>query len=264
MASLRLAHPDGELAVARAAAAAGLGLVLSTSANTAVEAVASVPGLTTWFQLYALADRGATRALIERAAAAGARALMVTVDVPPLLPLPRRAPPDVALPEGVDWPHHGPAPQDERHLDWRYLEELMAWSPLPVTLKGILHPDDADRAAEAGAAGVAVSNHGGRVSDGVVASIDALPAVVERVAGRCEVYFDGGVRSGLDILRALALGARAVLVGRPVLWGLVLGGEAGVAAVIEDLHAELVRAAAVAGLADLVAVDATLFVRGSP
>lgn len=262
----RLAHPDGEVGTARAAAAAGLIYVMSTLATTTIEDVAAAtPGAPRWFQLYVHKDAGLTRALVARAAAAGHSAIVVTVDTPLLG---RRLGDErhgFALPDGLamvnllgdSTPRSGSALAAyvaERHepaLTWKHIEHLRASTALPIVLKGLVRADDARRAADVGVAAIIVSNHGGRQLDHAPATIDALPAVAEAVAGRCEVLMDGGVRWGTDILKALALGARAVLLGRPILWGLAAGGQPGVTRALDILTSELSRAMALAGCATI-------------
>jgi len=274
----KLAHPDGELATARAAAAANTVYVVSTLATTSLEDIArAAPAGPRWFQLYVHRDRGLTRALVERAHAAGYRALVLTVDTPRLG---RRLADErnhFALPPGLTMANltadaagastavdagsalaHFFAARHDASLGWRDVEWLRSIAPLPLVVKGVIRADDAARAVEAGAAAVIVSNHGGRQLDGAPATLTALPPIVEALRGRAEVLVDGGVRWGTDVLKALALGARAVLVGRPILWGLAVGGEAGVAAVLGILRDELERAMALAGCPDLDAIDASL------
>ena len=271
----KLAHPEGERAMARGAADAGALLVVSTLATTSLEEVAAASAGPKWFQLYPHRDRGVTRALVERAHAAGYQALMLTVDTPVL----GRRLADVrnafALPEGLAMENlrgatgeakdavgsalaHHVATRHDASLGWRDLEWLAGLTPLPLVLKGVLRPDDAARATASGVAALVVSNHGGRQLDGVPASLDALPPVLDAVAGRCPVLMDGGVRWGTDVLKALALGARAVLVGRPALWGLAVGGSDGVARVLASLRDELVLAMTLAGCPDLAAATADL------
>jgi 4-hydroxymandelate oxidase len=257
----KTAHPDGELALARAAVAAGAGLCLSSLSNHPLEEVAAAaPDGMRFFQLYPYRDHGMTKDVIARAAAAGYRALVVTVDVAVhgtreretrhAFALPADCPlPCVPVPPG----HRGPVtPQDVTSwmapdLSWADIERFMALTELPVVLKGILAPADARIACELQVSGIVVSNHGGRQLDTAIATIDALPAVVEAVDGRCEVLVDGGVRRGTDVLKALARGARAVLVGRPVTWGLAARGEEGARTVLELLQAEIAIALALAG-----------------
>jgi isopentenyl diphosphate isomerase/L-lactate dehydrogenase-like FMN-dependent dehydrogenase len=247
----RLAHPEGEAATARAAAAAGTVMTLSTlSSVTPGELAAAAPGAPQWFQLYWSRDRGFTQGLAEAAVDAGFGAIVLTVD----LPVPGRRERDVRaayrLPDDLPLPN---IPQelrgDDFHsalhavvddtLTWRDLEWLRGICPLPFVVKGILTAEDALLAVEHGAAAVVVSNHGGRQLDGVPASLDVLPEVVEAAGGRVEVLLDGGIRRGIDVLKALALGARATLSGRSVLWGLAAEGEEGAARVLELLRREL-------------------------
>jgi 4-hydroxymandelate oxidase len=264
----RLAHPDGELATARAAAAAGTIMTLSTVATASIEQVAEAraavaPDAVGWFQLYPQRDRGLTRALVDRAAAAGYGAIVVTVDSPVFGHRESDAREPLHLPDGLSLENFRGLPGYEERADlgilqsfiaqqdpdfgWDDLAALCEASPVPVVPKGILRGDDAARAAAAGASAVIVSNHGGRQLDRTVAPADALRSVVDGAEGRLEVLVDGGVRRGIDVLIALALGARAVLVGRPVLWGLAVDGEAGVRAVLELLAADVDRAMALAG-----------------
>jgi len=234
----KLAHPDGEAATARAAAAAGTIMCLSTSATMRPAAVAEVaPDAPRWFQVYVFNDRGVTQELIDEACASGYSALMLTVDT---AILGRR---EGAVRVGFHIPDELEVAGDifgdtDSSVSWRDVEWL-AGHGLPVVLKGILTAEDARLAVEHGAAAVVVSNHGGRQLDGVPASIEALEEVVDAVDGRAEVLLDSGVRRGTDVLRALALGARAVLIGRPVVFALAVDGEAGVRHVLELLHAEL-------------------------
>ena len=255
----RLAHPDGELATARAAASREITLTVSTSSSTDLAEIAAVGG-PRWFQVYLLADPGARRTLVERAVESGYEALVFTVDLQRIGRRERDIRVGFELPDGVTVPNIIAAtglPEEDAstatfvdHVTWEDLEWLTEFG-LPVILKGVLHPDDARLAIEHGAAGVAVSNHGGRQLDAAIASLDALPAVVEAVAGRVPVLMDGGVRRGTDLLMALALGATAVGIGRPVLWGLAVDGEDGVGHILDLLFAELDNAMALSGVARL-------------
>ncbi|MBX7266621.1 alpha-hydroxy-acid oxidizing protein [Micromonospora sp. Llam7] len=265
----RLAHPEGEVATARAAAGAGTIMVISMAATRSVEEITAGGGVH-WFQLYPQSDLGFTSSLVRRAEAAGCRALVVTVDSPVF----GRRERDlrhgfVDLPPGLVCENMRDASGQLRDiemdagLDWRRISWLRGLTTLPILLKGVLHPADARLAVEHGVDGVLVSNHGGRQLDQVIATLDALPAIVEAVGGRLPVLVDGGIRRGTDVLVALALGATAVLVGRPVLWGLAAGGAAGVRHVLDLLRADLDRALALAGAtrpgdlsADLVATVA--------
>lgn len=268
----RLAHPDGELATARAAAAAGTVLITSMAATTAVADVTAAaravrPGAAVWFQLYLQPEREVTRALVRRAEAAGCTALVVTVDSPVFGRRTRddrngfhELPPGLATENMRDLP--GAPPGRTRDiamspaLSWDDLRWLRDGTELPIVVKGVLHPRDARRAVDEGVVGLFVSNHGGRQLDAAPASVDALPAVVDAVGGRLPVLLDGGVRTGADVVTALALGAAAVGVGRPVLWGLAAEGEAGVARVLAGLRAEVAHVMALCGAgasADLTA-----------
>lgn len=258
----RLAHPDGELASARAAFARGLTFGLSTSASTDMADVAAVGG-PRWYQVYLLEDPGARRAMIERAVACGYEALVLTADLQRLGRRERDIRVGFSIPPGVTLPNiakaAGVPPEQAAQvpfvstLDWRSLEWIAGFGK-PVVLKGVLHPEDARRALDHGASAVVVSNHGGRQLDGAISSLDALPAIVEAIGGRAPVLLDGGVRRGTDVLLALALGATAVGIGRPVLWGLATAGEQGVGRVLDLLIAELELSMALAGCANLSAV----------
>ena len=264
-----LCHPDGELASARAAAAAGVPFVLSTFSTASIEEVAeAAPRADLWFQLYVHRDDGITRELIARAAAAGFRVLVVTVDLPVIGHRQREmahgSTPAPRLGTLAAYIRSGATLQDvlaehiDPSFDWAAFERLAAESPLPVVVKGILRADDARRAVERGAAAILVSNHGGRQLDRAPATIDALDPIVQEVAGSVEVYLDGGARRGLDVVTALALGARAVFVGRPYLYALALDGERGVARALGLLESELRIAMALVGAPRIDAIDGGL------
>ena len=261
----RLACDEGEIAAARAASAAGTVMILSTASTCTIEDVGAVPG-PKWFQLYVYSDRSLTEALIARAEAAGMTAIVLTVDAPILGRRERDLRNRFHLPDGVrlaNVPSSGSVPIPTGHgesgiaihfasgidasLTWRDVEWLRSRTRLPVLIKGIVRGDDAARAVEHGAAGIIVSNHGGRQLDTAIPTVRALPEVVDAVAGRGEVLLDGGVRRGTDVIKAIALGARAVLVGRPVVWGLAAGGEGGVRRVLDLLKAEIDLAMALCG-----------------
>jgi isopentenyl diphosphate isomerase/L-lactate dehydrogenase-like FMN-dependent dehydrogenase len=257
----RMAHPEGELAVAQGAAAAGTLVCLSSFATSSPAEVARAsPDGRRWFQLYWHPDRGVTKAMLDQAREAGFSAVVLTVDLPVLGPRERDLRTGFTLkPEyrmevyasalgdlGVVTPAIAAELVDAR-LTWRDLEWLHEHAELPVIAKGILTAEDAVLAVDHGCDAVVVSNHGGRQLDRAVASLDALPEVMEAVAGRAEVLMDGGVRRGTDVAIALALGARAVLVGRPVVWGLAARGADGVQHVLELLRDELVLALALLG-----------------
>ncbi len=266
----RLAAEDGERATARAAARVGTVMVVSMVASCSLEAIAeAAPKAPRWAQMYLLGDRGRTRALAERARDAGYQAIVASVDgaavpygdhrgaTPPppgglgnLVPSePGR--PGALLAAMADF-DAGVTPPD--------LALFREWSGLPVVVKGVLRGDDAVACVEAGASAVAVSNHGGRTVDGCVATGDVLAEVADAVGGRAEVYVDGGIRTGADVLKALALGARAVLVGRPAVWGLAVGGETGVVDVLDAFTRDLARVLAFCGASNLSEVSADLVV----
>jgi 4-hydroxymandelate oxidase len=277
----RLAHPDGEVGIARAAAATGTVMCLSTLASAGAATVAeAVPDGVRWFQLYAFTDRGVNRELIDGAVEHGYEALVVTVDRPVLGVRERElrsnvrgAGNDAAAPEGVaapDTPNptRGMRPADysariDPNLRWPDIARLASDSPLPVLVKGILTAEDAELAIAHGAAGVIVSNHGGRQLDTVLSGADALPPIAEAVEGRIDVLVDGGIRRGTDVVKALALGARAVLVGRPLTWGLAVGGAEGAQRVLEILLAEVENALALTGCPRAAELNGT-FVTPAP
>ncbi|MCZ7429105.1 alpha-hydroxy acid oxidase [Micromonospora sp. WMMA1949] len=269
MAYQRLLHPGGEPALAAAARAAGVPYVASTLASTPIEEIAAT-GATVWFQLYWLRDRALVADLLDRASAAGCAAVMVTVDVPVLGRRLRDARNGFALPPHVTAANLPGGRDDLAHqgtpgvsavavhtgavfapaLSWADLDWLRARTPVPLLVKGILDPRDAVRAADAGVDAVVVSNHGGRQLDAAPASAAVLPEVVEAVDQRCAVLLDSGIRSGVDVLRALALGADGVLLGRPLLWALAAGGRAGAEAALALLAAELRDALILSGCSD--------------
>ena len=266
-----LCHPDAELASARAAAAAGVPFVLSTFSTASLEEVAAAaPDGDRWFQLYVHRDAVITRELVERATAAGYRVLVVTVDLAVIghrqremssgdTPAPRLGTVEAYIRPGATLQevladHIDPA------FDWRGLERLVADSSLPVVVKGILRPEDAARAVAAGAGAIVVSNHGGRQLDRAPASIDAVEPIVQEVAGEAEVYLDGGIRRGLDVATAIALGAHAVFLGRPYLYALAIDGERGVGRAIAHLRAELERSMALLGAPRIGDLDRSLVV----
>lgn len=265
MAYQRLLHPEGELLLARAAAAAGIPYVISTLSSYPLEKIAGTGP--SWFQLYWLRDRAMVESLMDRAGEAGCGALMVTVDVPVMGRRLRDVRNSFSLPsdvvaanlvDAVSEAHVGvpglsavaahTASAFEPAVSWRDLEWLKSRTQLPLLIKGILDPRDAVRAVELGADGIVVSNHGGRQLDGAVASINALPSVVDAVGKECSVLLDSGIRSGTDVLRALALGASGVLVGRPLLWALAVDAcdEA-----LDLLRRELADAMLLAGCANV-------------
>ncbi len=277
----QMAHVDGELATARAAAASGTAMVLSTLSNYSMEQVAREARRGWWFQLYVYRDRGITRDLIERAIAAGCHAIAVTVDAPVgarrerdirnAFSYPADLPMSNLLPAGEtyakpDLSHGGfigyVNAMFDPSLSWRDLDWLCDVSRVPVLVKGVVRPDDAVTALEHGAKGVIVSNHGGRQLDTAPASAVVLPHIASAVGNRGTVLVDGGVRRGIDVLKAIALGARAVLIGRPVVWGLAVGGEAGVRHMLGLLRAEFDNAMALTGCRSIAEITLDL-VRGT-
>ncbi|QRK11404.1 alpha-hydroxy-acid oxidizing protein [Archangium violaceum] len=254
-----LAHPDAELATAQGTREAGSLLVLSSRSSRRIEDVASLAG-PWWFQVYVFRDRGLTRSLVQRAAAAGARALVLTADTP-YVGRKRRNRGDSSLPladedflANLEGLAHRALAEQAPDVTFADISRLREDSGLPVLVKGVLRADDALECLHHGASGLIVSNHGGRQLDGALATADALPEVVSATAGRAPVLVDGGVRSGRDVLRALALGARAVLLGRPVLWGLATGGAGGVRQVLEALREDTAHTLALAGLSRVSSV----------
>ena len=260
-----LAHPDGERATAAGAASAGSLMVVSTRSSTPLEELAGAPW---WFQAYVMRDRGLTRSLVQRAAAAGARAVVLTGDTPYVARKKRSGVPvgadrltNLAQHLGDGWTG-GPEIEQDPTAGLDCIADLAAAGGIPVLVKGVLRGDDARDCLSAGAAGIVVSNHGGRQLDRSVPTAAALPEVVDAVGGRAPVLVDGGLRSGLDVLCALALGADAVLLGRPVLWALAADGARGVEQCLRAVTDDLAEAMALAGARSLSAVSADLVARG--
>ena len=256
----KAAHPDGELAMAEGAAQAGSLLTVAVNAHTSVDDIAAAqPKLPLWFQLYNWGDRDALAGVVARAEAAGCKAIVplvnTAVDV-------NHSPPQIGFrpPAGVTFAHFDKGYENTSTNTWEYLDWLHSKTSLPIVPKGIMTADDAARAVDAGAAGIIVSNHGGRQLQRSISTLDALADVVAGAGGRAEVYLDGGVRSGADVLIALGLGARAVMVGRPAMWGLAVGGAEGVARVLSGLREELSDHAGLCGIADVGRLPADLVV----
>ncbi|MEM7137397.1 MAG: alpha-hydroxy acid oxidase [Myxococcota bacterium] len=273
----KLAHPDGEVGTARAANVIGTTMILSTLSTTRVEDVVAAASRDVWFQLYVYRDRGATKSLVERVHAAGCKALVLTVDAPLLGRRERDIRQAFRLPEGMGIENmlaDGYARVDaadgesglaayfanllDPSLSWNDLDWLRSISPMPVLIKGVVRADDARRAVDHGTNGIVVSNHGGRQLDTSIATIEALPAIADEVGAEVPLLLDGGVRRGTDVLKAVALGASAVLVGRPVLWGLAAGGQAGVEHALGLLRDEIDLAMALAGAPNVAAITADL------
>jgi 4-hydroxymandelate oxidase len=261
MAYQRHAHPDGEVAMSRAAASFGTIMTLSTMATASpAEVAAAAPDAPRWFQLYVFRDQGVTRSIMDEAVESGYRAIVLTVDAPYFGRRERDIRTGWLIPEEPPVPAlvaalgAGAATSVTEHfklispsLSWRDVERIASETKLPVLVKGIHTAEDATLAVEHGAAGIVVSNHGGRQLDGVAATIDTLPEVVEAVGENVDILVDGGIRRGVDVVVALALGARAVLVGRPVLWGLAVDGADGAERVLRLLRDELELALGLCG-----------------
>lgn len=270
----KLFHPEGELATVRGAGAADATMVASASATVAIEDIAKAAAKPVWFQLYMQPNREFTADIVRRAEGAGCEALVLTVDTPVLGPRYRELRSHFTLPPGVERANlrglpgavgaHRPTESNiysitlDPTLSWKDIDWLRSLTKMPIFLKGILNPDDADRAAGLGVAGIIVSNHGARNLDTAPATIDALPEVVAKVRGRVPVLVDGGIRRGTDILKALALGATAVLIGRPVVYGLTAQGAEGVTHVINILRRELEMAMALSGRPSIKSIDASV------
>jgi 4-hydroxymandelate oxidase len=249
-----LIRPGGDLEVAAGAAAAQATLVISSSASLRVEEIARHAKSPVWFQLYVQRDRAFTKDLVQRAEESGCRALCVTVDSPTHGTRDREQHakselPDRALPNFAGKDYLNPA------LTWNDIEWLQSFAKTPVLLKGILDAGDAGTAVKAGVAGIIVSNHGGRNLDTAPATADALPEIVERIAGRLPLIVDGGIRRGTDILKALAMGASAVQIGRPYLYGLSVAGAEGVARVVDILRKEFELAMMLTGRPTIASID---------
>jgi 4-hydroxymandelate oxidase len=250
----RFVHPEGEVAAARGAAAANSIYVISSSASMKVEDIAKSTKGPVWFQLYVQKDRAFTRDLVQRAEDSGCRALCVTVDSPTFGARNREDRAKKELPER-ELPNLKGKDYLDPSLTWKDIDWLRSFARKPVLLKGVLNPDDAGTAVKAGASGIIVSNHGARNLDTVPATIDALPLVVEKVAGRVPVLVDGGIRRGTDIIKAFAFGAAAVQIGRPYLWGLGISGAEGVTRVVEILRKEFEIAMALTGRPTVASID---------
>ena len=297
----KLACAEGEIATARAAKAAGTLFILSSLSNTAMEAILPEAGSPRWFQLYIYKDRGITGELVNRAEAAGAEAIVLTVDAPGLGTRERDARNRFTLPDGLRVENLTPlgkgvlpsakggtgsnvtlAPLGKgkipevtgsglaayvrenfkSDLSFDDLNWLCGCTRLPMVVKGVCRSDDARRIAEHGAKAIVVSNHGGRQLDTAPATCEVLPHIVDAVGDRCEIYIDGGIRRGSDVLKALALGARAIMVGRPILWGLTVNGEEGAKTVLEILRRELDEAMLLCGCTTLRDIDRSLLESG--
>jgi 4-hydroxymandelate oxidase len=277
----QMAHPDAELATARAAKLAGTAMILSTMSSTTLEDVAKETDAPKWFQLYCYSQRSVTESLVKRAEAAGYHALVLTVDVPRLGRRERDTRHGVQVPPGII-PRNfigeldmGSLPLEAQgsalaamagalldpSLTWETVDWLRSVTSMPVLVKGVLAAEDAALAIDHGVAGIVISNHGGRQLDGVPAAIEVLPEIAETVAGRVPLIIDGGVRRGTDVVKALALGAQAVLIGRPYIWGLAVDGESGVSRVLTMLQTEFQLAMALCGVTSVDQIGPALIPR---
>ncbi|CAI5769303.1 hydroxyacid oxidase 1 [Podarcis lilfordi] len=275
-----MAHADGEIATARACRSMGTGMMLSSWSTTSIEEVAQeAPEAIRWLQLYIYKDREVTRSLVKRAEKAGYKGIFVTVDtpflgkrlddvrnkfqLPPNLRMKNFETNDLAFSSETGYGENSGlsvyvAEAIDPSINWEDMKWLRGLTSLPIVAKGILRADDAREAVKHGVNGILVSNHGARQLDGVPATIEVLPEIIEAVGGKVEVFLDGGVRKGTDVLKALALGARAVFVGRPVIWGLAYKGEEGVKEVLKILKEEFQLAMALSGCQNVEAIDRTL------
>lgn len=273
------AHPDAELATARAAGGAGTVMVLSSGSTYTMEDVAHAATGTIWFQQYLYKDQSLSQRMAHRAQEAGYTALCLTLDSTVRAKRERNIRNDYTSPSSPNyaglevqdnaWHRSSDAPRGvnnliDRAATWSYVEWMAGHTPLPLVVKGIMTAEDARLCAEHGVRGIIVSNHGARQLDTTFASIEVLPEVVDAVQGKCEVYLDGGIRRGTDVLKALALGARAVLIGRPLFWGLAVDGESGVRAVLEMLRDELEIAMTMCGRPTIASLDRSVLGTVSP
>jgi len=254
----KIMHPEGELATAQGASAARALYVVSSFTTTPLEEIAKVATQPLWLQLYVRDDRSFTKDLVQEAEYRGCRALCVTVDTPVAGVRNRQQRVNFALPDGIHTPHMTDAFALTKSLTWKDIEWLKSFAKIPVLLKGILNPDDAEKAIQSGISGIIVSNHSGRNLDTVPATIEALPRIAEKVNNKIPILMDGGIRRGTDVLKAIALGANAVLVGKPICFGLACGGAEGVAKVLEILKTELELAMALTGKATIAEIDSSV------
>ncbi len=254
----KIMHPEGELATAKGAGKAKATYVVSSFTTTPLEELKKVATEPLWFQLYVRDDKEFTKNLVQKAESLGYRALCITVDTPVGGARNRQERVNFKLPDGINAPYANGDLMQKLPLTWKEMEWLISFAKVPVLLKGILNPDDAEKAIKIGASGIIVSNHSGRNLDTVPATIEALPRIVERVNKRIPILMDGGIRRGTDVLKAIALGANAVLVGKPICFGLASGGEEGVTKTLEILRDEFEMAMALTGRATIASIDRSL------
>ncbi len=254
----KIMHPEGELATARGAGDASAVYVVSSFTTTPLEEIARVATQPLWLQLYVRDDRHFTKDLVQEAEYQGCRALCITVDTPVAGARNRQQRVNFALPHGIHTPHMQDAFALTKSLTWKDIEWLKSFAKIPVLLKGILNPEDAEKAVQSGVSGIIVSNHSGRNLDTVPATIEALPRIAEKVNKRIPILMDGGIRRGTDVLKAIALGANAVLVGKPICFGLACGGAEGVTKVLEILRNEFELAMALTGKTTIAEIDSSV------
>jgi 4-hydroxymandelate oxidase len=254
----KIMHPEGELATAKGAGKAKAIYVVSSFTTTPLEEITKVASEPLWFQLYVRDDKEFTKSIVQKAEALGCRALCVTIDTPVSGARNRQARVNFKLPDGINAPYVNGTLTQKMPITWKEMEWLISFSKVPVLLKGILNPDDAKKAIDIGASGIIVSNHSGRNLDTVPATIEVLPRIVERVNKQIPILMDGGIRRGTDVLKAIALGANAVLVGKPICFGLASGGAEGVTKTLEILRAEFELAMALTGRATIASIDKAL------
>jgi len=262
----KLMHPEGEIATARGAGAADAIYVVSSFTTTPIEEIAKVAKKPLWFQLYVVDDRSFVKDLVQKVEAQGCRALCITVDTPISGVRNRQQKANFKLPDDLHAPYmidtafatNGESLKFKKSLTWTDIEWLKSLTKLPVLLKGILNPNDAEKAIQIGCSGIIVSNHSGRNLDTVPATIEVLPSIVKKVNKRIPVLMDGGIRRGTDVLKAMALGASAVLVGKPICYGLACGGSEGVTKVLNILRKEFEFSMALSGRATIASIDQSL------
>jgi 4-hydroxymandelate oxidase len=267
----RLCHAEGELATAAGANQGGAGMVLSSFSTVSVEEIGAALEQPLWFQLYAQEDRSLTQEMIQRAHAAGCKAVCLTVDTPVLGARHREVRTRFQLPADFKLPNLKLGPISHRpvrgaiysdllnpRLNWKDVEWIASVTTIPILLKGVMNPEDALRAADSGVAGLIISNHGGRNLDTLPSTAEALPRIAEKLSGRLPLLVDGGIRRGTDVLKAISLGAQAVLVGRPYLYALSIAGAEGVARVLEILRTEFMMAMALTGRRSIAEIDKTV------
>ena len=254
----KIMHPEGELATAKGAGKAKATYVVSSFTTTPFEEIKKVATEPLWFQLYVRDDKEFTKNLVQKVESLGCRALCITVDSPAAGARNRQVRVHFKLPDGINAPYVNGDLIQKLPLTWKEMEWLISFAKVPVLLKGILNPDDAEKAIKIGASGIIVSNHSGRNLDTVPATIEALPRIVEKVNKRIPILMDGGIRRGTDVLKAIALGANAVLVGKPICFGLASGGAEGVTKTLEILRAEFEMAMALTGRATIASIDQSL------